>query len=242
MTCIWLDWSISWVIEARRLRHSASVMQAMPWLSDREAHLVCAICLKWWMRHVLPWAEQRGNDWLARLSIFARLCQRPNPRPHRATINPKMTLLPLFSTATSSGCCWRKRRILASRFVYTAQTWLIVSTLCDDATLKNEPSGIVRFTHICLKAWPSEYGFSKANDLGIQVLGGAGLYAWVSCRAVLARQSSNPIHEASKWRTGTDLSFRKLWQNKGFRIQIFETWNHARPKRHHHAWERRACG
>ena len=92
---------------------------------------------------------------------------------------------------------------------------------CEDATLKNELSELLDLLTPVLKAWPSEYG-PKANDLGIQVLGGAGYTREYQAEQFWRDNRLNPIHEGTNGVQALDLSFRKLWQNKGLGIQILK--------------------
>ncbi len=91
----------------------------------------------------------------------------------------------------------------------------------DDDTLKNELSELLDLLTPVIKAWPSEYG-PKANDLGIQVLGGAGYTREYHAEQFWRDNRLNPIHEGTNGVQALDLSFRKLWQNKGLGIQILK--------------------
>ncbi len=91
----------------------------------------------------------------------------------------------------------------------------------DDDTLKSELSELLDLLTPVLKAWPSEYG-PKANDLGIQVLGGAGYTREYHAEQFWRDNRLNPIHEGTNGVQALDLSFRKLWQNKGLGIQILK--------------------
>ncbi|WP_350561055.1 acyl-CoA dehydrogenase [Psychrobacter sp. CAL346-MNA-CIBAN-0220] len=92
---------------------------------------------------------------------------------------------------------------------------------CDDETLKTELSELLDLLTPVLKAWPSEYG-PKANDLGIQVLGGAGYTREYYAEQFWRDNRLNPIHEGTNGVQALDLSFRKLWQNQGLGIQILK--------------------
>jgi len=91
----------------------------------------------------------------------------------------------------------------------------------DDATLKAELTELLDLLTPVLKAWPSEYG-PKANDLGIQVLGGAGYTREYFAEQFWRDNRLNPIHEGTNGVQALDLSFRKLWQNQGLGIQILQ--------------------
>ena len=92
---------------------------------------------------------------------------------------------------------------------------------CADDTLKSELSELLDLLTPVLKAWPSEYG-PKANDLGIQVLGGSGYTREYYSEQFWRDNRLNPIHEGTNGIQALDLSFRKLWQNKGLGIQILK--------------------
>ncbi|MBP2280665.1 butyryl-CoA dehydrogenase [Psychrobacter sp. PL19] len=92
---------------------------------------------------------------------------------------------------------------------------------CDDVTLKAELSELLDLLTPVLKAWPSEYG-PKANDLGIQVLGGAGYTREYHAEQFWRDNRLNPIHEGTNGVQALDLSFRKLWQNQSLGIQILK--------------------
>ena len=65
-----------------------------------------------------------------------------------------------------------------------------------------------------VKAWPSEYG-PKANDLAIQVLGGAGYTREYPVEQCWRDNRLNPIHEGTNGIQALDLLTRKLWQQQG---------------------------
>ncbi|MGO2340663.1 MAG: acyl-CoA dehydrogenase [Psychrobacter sp.] len=92
---------------------------------------------------------------------------------------------------------------------------------CEDETLKNELTELLDLLTPVLKAWPSEYG-PKANDLGIQVLGGAGYTREYHAEQFWRDNRLNPIHEGTNGVQALDLSFRKLWQKGGLGIQILK--------------------
>ncbi|MGO2019009.1 MAG: acyl-CoA dehydrogenase [Psychrobacter sp.] len=92
---------------------------------------------------------------------------------------------------------------------------------CEDETLKNDLTELLDLLTPVLKAWPSEYG-PKANDLGIQVLGGAGYTREYHAEQFWRDNRLNPIHEGTNGVQALDLSFRKLWQKGGLGIQILK--------------------
>ena len=64
------------------------------------------------------------------------------------------------------------------------------------------------------KAWPSEFG-PKANDLAIQILGGAGYTREYPVEQCWRDNRLNPIHEGTNGIQALDLLGRKLWQHEG---------------------------
>jgi butyryl-CoA dehydrogenase len=91
----------------------------------------------------------------------------------------------------------------------------------DDDTLQNELSELLDLLTPVIKAWPSEYG-PKANDLGIQVLGGAGYTREYHAEQFWRDNRLNPIHEGTNGVQALDLSFRKIWQNQGLGMQVLK--------------------
>src|SRR5690606_5016152 len=65
-----------------------------------------------------------------------------------------------------------------------------------------------------VKAWPSEYG-PKANDLAIQVHGGAGYTREYPVEQCYRDNRLNPIHEGTNGIQALDLLGRKVWQKDG---------------------------
>lgn len=73
------------------------------------------------------------------------------------------------------------------------------------------------------KAWPSEHG-PRANDLAIQVMGGAGYTRDWPVERYYRDNRLNPIHEGTNGVQGLDLLGRKVMQHQGraFRVLIAE--------------------
>jgi len=69
------------------------------------------------------------------------------------------------------------------------------------------------------KAWPSEYGL-KANDLGIQVLGGYGYTREYPLERLYRDNRLNPIHEGTNGIQAIDLLGRKVTMNQGRALQV----------------------
>tara|TARA_R100001440_G_scaffold8937_3_gene16806 strand:- start:4677 stop:6479 length:1803 start_codon:yes stop_codon:yes gene_type:complete len=70
-----------------------------------------------------------------------------------------------------------------------------------------------------MKAWPSEYG-PKANDLAIQVYGGAGYTREYPVEQCWRGNRLNPIHEGTNGIQALDLLGRKVWQDKSLGLQL----------------------
>lgn len=92
---------------------------------------------------------------------------------------------------------------------------------CIDNTRKQELTELLDLLTPVIKAWPSEYG-PKANDLGIQVLGGAGYTREYMSEQFWRDNRLNPIHEGTNGIQALDLSFRKLWQSEGLGLKVLE--------------------
>ena len=69
------------------------------------------------------------------------------------------------------------------------------------------------------KAWPSEYG-PKANDLAIQVLGGAGYTREYEVEQCWRDNRLNPIHEGTNGIQSLDLLGRKVWMHNSQGLQL----------------------
>ncbi|MDY6816216.1 MAG: acyl-CoA dehydrogenase [Pseudomonadota bacterium] len=70
-----------------------------------------------------------------------------------------------------------------------------------------------------MKAWPSEYG-PKANDLAIQVYGGAGYTREYPVEQCWRDNRLNPIHEGTNGIQALDLLGRKIWQDQSHGLQL----------------------
>lgn len=70
-----------------------------------------------------------------------------------------------------------------------------------------------------LKSWPSEFGV-KANDMAIQVFGGAGYTREYPVEQVWRDNRLNPIHEGTTGVQGMDLLGRKVWMANGKGLQL----------------------
>lgn len=95
---------------------------------------------------------------------------------------------------------------------------LYASRLMDDKETHTDPkarevaSELLDLLTPVVKAWPSYYG-PRANDLAIQVLGGAGYTKDYPVEQLYRDNRLNPIHEGTNGIQALDLTARKLWQN-----------------------------
>lgn len=87
-------------------------------------------------------------------------------------------------------------------------------SVCDDVDDKTAMQQMLDLLTPVFKAWPSEFG-PKANDLAIQVLGGAGYTREYPVEQCWRDNRLNPIHEGTNGIQALDLMGRKLWQAKG---------------------------
>ena len=119
-----------------------------------------------------------------------------------------------------------KRMLLAQKsYVEGAMALCFYAArLVDDSHTLAEPSErqnaleLLDLLTPIVKAWPSEYG-PKANDLAIQVLGGAGYTREYPVEQCWRDNRLNPIHEGTNGIQALDLLTRKLWQAKGAGLQ-----------------------
>jgi butyryl-CoA dehydrogenase len=84
----------------------------------------------------------------------------------------------------------------------------------DDKEARQRSTELLDLLTPVVKAWPSEYG-PKANDLAIQVLGGAGYTREYPVEQCWRDNRLNPIHEGTNGIQALDLLTRKLWQANG---------------------------
>ena len=92
---------------------------------------------------------------------------------------------------------------------------------CESEEEKTKLSEMLDLLTPVLKAWPSEFG-PKANDLGIQVLGGSGYTREYYAEQFWRDNRLNPIHEGTNGIQALDLTFRKLWQKGGTGLKVLQ--------------------
>jgi butyryl-CoA dehydrogenase len=80
-----------------------------------------------------------------------------------------------------------------------------------DAKLASDALSLLDLLTPIIKSWCSEYG-PKANDLAIQVLGGAGYTREYPVEQYWRDNRLNPIHEGTNGIQALDLMGRKVWQ------------------------------
>jgi hypothetical protein len=86
---------------------------------------------------------------------------------------------------------------------------------------KRQASELLDLLTPIVKAWPSEFG-PKANDLAIQVLGGAGYTREYPVEQCWRDNRLNPIHEGTNGIQALDLLTRKLWQADGSGLKLLQ--------------------
>ena len=113
------------------------------------------------------------------------------------------------------------RRMLLAQKAYAEGAFslcMFASQLVDDWKTHPESEGrktafeLLDFLTPIVKTWPSEYG-PKANDLAIQVLGGAGYTNEHPVELMYRDNRLNPIHEGTTGIQSLDLLARKVPQN-----------------------------
>lgn len=90
-----------------------------------------------------------------------------------------------------------------------------------DLDAREEAGELLDLLTPVIKAWPSEYG-TRANDLAIQVLGGAGYTREYPVEQCWRDNRLNPIHEGTNGIQALDLTTRKLWQKHSRGLQILQ--------------------
>lgn len=113
-----------------------------------------------------------------------------------------------------------KRMLLAQKSYAEGAVSLCLfgTSLLDDAQTHQDPEQandaklLLDLLTPVIKAWCSEYG-TKANDLAIQVLGGAGYTREYPVEQCWRDNRLNPIHEGTNGIQALDLLGRKVWQH-----------------------------
>ncbi|MDX1803575.1 MAG: acyl-CoA dehydrogenase, partial [Alcanivorax sp.] len=86
-------------------------------------------------------------------------------------------------------------------------------------TARDEAALLLDLLTPVLKSWPSEFGI-KANDMAIQVFGGAGYTREYPVEQCWRDNRLNPIHEGTTGIQGLDLLGRKVWLANGRGLQL----------------------
>ena len=120
------------------------------------------------------------------------------------------------STPTSAGCCWHRSRYAEGALALN----LYCSRLVDDVASLDDPAGVAEAEKLLgvltpiAKSWPSQWCLA-ANDLAIQVLGGAGYTRDFDLELHYRDNRLNPIHEGTHGIQGMDLLGRKVLLDGG---------------------------
>lgn len=103
---------------------------------------------------------------------------------------------------------------------------LYATSLAEDSKTASAPAdrdyaaALLDFLTPIVKSFPSKYG-CMANDLAIQVFGGAGYIRDYPVEQLYRDQRLNPIHEGTEGIHGLDLLGRKVLLNNGQSYQFF---------------------
>jgi butyryl-CoA dehydrogenase len=120
------------------------------------------------------------------------------------------------------------RRMLLAQKAYTEGALalcLYAAQLVDDEKThpdqhaRQEASELLQILTPLCKAWPSEY-CTKANDLAIQILGGAGYTRDYPVERLYRDNRLNPIHEGTNAIQALDLLGRKVMGNQGATLRL----------------------
>jgi len=123
------------------------------------------------------------------------------------------------------------RRMLLAQKAYAEGALalcLYASSLLEDSHTLPDASGRQRAAALLdlltpvVKSWPSRYG-CVANDLAIQVLGGAGYMREYPVEQLYRDQRLNPIHEGAEGIHGLDLLGRKVSLHGGAALEYLRT-------------------
>jgi butyryl-CoA dehydrogenase len=88
-----------------------------------------------------------------------------------------------------------------------------------EAQKREEAAKLLDLLTPVIKAWPSEFG-PKANDLAIQVYGGAGYTREYPVEQCWRDNRLNAIHEGTNGIQALDLLGRKIWQDQSHGLQL----------------------
>ncbi|OEY65293.1 acyl-CoA dehydrogenase [Marinobacter sp. X15-166B] len=88
-----------------------------------------------------------------------------------------------------------------------------------DSGQRQEAGRLLDLLTPIIKAWPSQYG-PKANDLAIQVYGGAGYTREYPVEQCWRDNRLNAIHEGTNGIQALDLLGRKIWQDQSHGLQL----------------------
>lgn len=105
---------------------------------------------------------------------------------------------------------------------------LLAARLVDEHEAGDDENSLILLDLLTpiVKSFPSFYG-PRANDLAIQVLGGAGYTREYPVEQCYRDNRLNPIHEGTHGIQSLDLLGRKLWQNNGKGLKLLMARIHA---------------
>ena len=121
------------------------------------------------------------------------------------------------------------RRLLLAQKAYAEGALalcLMASTLFEDQQSHPEPEGrrraglLLDLLTPVVKSWPAKYG-CQANEMAMQVLGGAGYTRDHLLEQLYRDQRLNPIHEGAEGIHGLDLLGRKVVMQGGAGLRVF---------------------
>ncbi|GAB1258739.1 acyl-CoA dehydrogenase [Aurantivibrio plasticivorans] len=90
-----------------------------------------------------------------------------------------------------------------------------------DPEKKADREQLMDFLTPIVKAWPSDFCL-KANEIAIQVLGGAGYTRDYPVERLYRDNRLNPIHEGTNGIQGMDILGRKVRMNGGYAFKLFQ--------------------
>jgi butyryl-CoA dehydrogenase len=94
-----------------------------------------------------------------------------------------------------------------------------------DETQRREAAQVLNLLTPVVKSWPSRYG-TLANELAIQVFGGAGYTREYPVEQLYRDQRLNSIHEGAEAIHGLDLLGRKIARDRGQALEVLQRWMH----------------
>lgn len=121
------------------------------------------------------------------------------------------------------------RRLLLAQKTYAEGSLALCLYACSlfedqqshpDAAEREQAAGLLDVLTPVVKSWPARYG-AAANDMAIQVLGGAGYTRDYPLELLYRDQRLNMIHEGAEAIHGLDLLGRKVVMQQGAGLRLF---------------------